>query len=214
MSEGEHVERFNALLDHAIIACTRSTTGVVSQLSGGLDSSSILSRATDLHRAGKIGAPVAAITARFPGSNVDESDYSGAVEAHLGITARVVQNSIFDLDAARAWSADTLQMPLRPNTLDTLRGCFRNLESHGERVLLSGEGGDELLNGNHAHWPDELRRGRIDLIARQALEMPGATLLGAGRAMLAEGVGPLVSATRYRRTARRQFGRGHRCPIS
>ena len=187
LSEGAHIERFNELLDQAIIACTRSNTGVVAQLSGGLDSSSILSRATELHRAGKIDRHVAAITARYPGSPVDESEWSGAVEAHLGITASVVQGSIFDPDAARAWSANTLQMPLRPNTLDTLEGNFRNLERHGERVLLSGEGGDELLNGNHAHWPDEIRRGRIDLVARQALAMPGATLPGKVRAFVSEG---------------------------
>lgn len=203
-SEGEHVERFNALLDQAIMACTRSNTGVVPQVSGGLDSSSILLRATELHRAGKIDRQVAAITARYPGSPVDETAWSGAVEAHLGITARVVQGSSFDPDAARAWSAQTLQMPLRPNTLDTLEGNFRALEQHGERVLLSGEGGDELLNGSHAHWPDEIRRGRIDLVARQALAMPGATLPGAARALVMQGFGPHFSATRHRRTAWRQ----------
>ncbi|GGA56975.1 asparagine synthetase B family protein [Sphingomonas psychrolutea] len=212
LSEGAHIERFNELLDQAIIACTRSNTGVVAQLSGGLDSSSILSRATELHRAGKIDRHVAAITARYPGSPVDESEWSGAVEAHLGITARVVQGSIFDPDAARAWSANTLQMPLRPNTLDTLEGNFRNLERHGERVLLSGEGGDELLNGNHAHWPDEIRRGRIDLVARQALAMPGATLPGKVRAFVSEGFGPLVSTTLYRRAALRQSWAGTALP--
>ena len=192
------------LFDQAIMSCARSNTGVVSQLSGGLDSSSVLSRATQLQRAGKIDRPIAAITARFPGSPVDETQWSSAVEAHLGITARVVQGGVFDLDAAGAWSAHTLYPPLRPSTLDTLRGNFHNLESHGERVLLSGEGGDELLDGNHAHWPDEMRRGRIDLVARQAFAMPGATLAGKARSLIAGGFGPLVSALRYRQVARRQ----------
>ena len=212
VSVDEHIERFNTLFDQAIISCTRSNTGVVSQLSGGLDSSSVLSRATELQRAGKIDRPIAAITARFPGSTVDETQWSSAVEAHLGITARVVQGGVFDLDAARAWSAHTLYPPLRPNTLDTLQGNFRNLESHGERVLLSGEGGDELLNGNHAHWPDEIRRGRIDLVARQALAMPGASLPGKALSLIIDGLGPLVSALHHRRVAQRQNWAGRPLP--
>ena len=205
VSEAEHIERFNALFDQAIISCVRSNTGVVSQLSGGLDSSSVLSRATELHRAGKIDREITAITARFPGSTVDETEWSGAVEQHLGITARVVQGGRFDLAAIHSWSKSTLEPPMRPSSLDTALGSFRNLEANGERVLLSGEGGDELLNGNHTHWADEVRRGRVDLAARQALAMPGATTLGAVRSVLGEGFGPLLSPRRYRHTARRQL---------
>ena len=211
-SEGEHVERFTALFDQALIACARSNTGVVAQLSGGLDSSSVFSRATHLHRAGRIAEPVIPISARFPGSPIDESEYSDAVIEHLGLEARIVSGGIFDLQAARDWSAATLYLPLRPNTVDTQQRIFADLQSRGERVLLSGEGGDEFLNGNHTHWPDELRRGRIDRIAREAFAVPGTSALATLRSMVVESAGPLVSTTRYRRTALRQAWAGQPVP--
>ena len=212
LSERDHVERFNELFDQALIACTRSNTGVVSQLSGGVDSSSIFSRAIALQRAGRIDQPVAAISARFPGSPVDETVWSSAVERHLGIEARVVSGGSFDLAAAQAWSAQTLLLPLRPNTIDTQQNLFRNLERHGERVLLSGEGGDELLGGNHAHWPDALRRGRIDRIAREALAIPGLTAVQRLRSVVAQSLGPLLSTARYRQVGRREHWVGQPYP--
>ena len=69
LSADEHIERFRRLFDQALIATTRSSTPVCSHLSGGLDSSSVLSRATELHRAGMITQPIHAISARFPGDS-------------------------------------------------------------------------------------------------------------------------------------------------
>lgn len=207
-SEGEHIERFTALFDQALIACSRSTNGVVAQLSGGLDSSSVVSRATHLHRVGRIAQPPTAISAHFPGSPIDESEFSNAVADDLGLPLRVVSGGRFDFAAAGAWSAATLHLPLRPNTIDTQQRVFADLQSRGERVLLSGEGGDEFLNGNHVHWADEIRRGRIDLIAREALAMPGWGAIAALRAIITESLGPHVSDMRYRRAARRQMWAG------
>ncbi|RYD65590.1 MAG: hypothetical protein EOP58_07175 [Sphingomonadales bacterium] len=48
----EHVERFNHLLNQSLVATSRSVGPVTAQLSGGLDSSSIVCRSTELHRAG------------------------------------------------------------------------------------------------------------------------------------------------------------------
>lgn len=209
-SEGEHVERFTALFDQALVACTRSSTPVVSQLSGGLDSSSVFSRATQLQRAGTIAQPVAAITMRVPGTPVDESRWSGAVERDLGVTARVVVPRPYNTEGARAWTAATLQLPLRPNNEGTIRNISFDLHARGERVLLTGEGGDELLNGNHAHWPDALRRGQLGLIAREGFGRAGVTPLRAIRSMIMESIGPLLSARRHARVAHRQAWAGTR----
>lgn len=203
-SPAAHVERFGALFDQALVACARSSTPVVAQLSGGLDSSSVLSRATALHRAGAIDRPVAAITARYPGLPVDESRWSGLVERHLGIAARVVSGGVFDPDEARAWTAHTLYPPLRPNTVDTMQNIFRDLQRRGERVLLSGEGGDELLNGNVSWWPDAVRRGRIDRVIRAAFDVPETTPLRALRSIVMVGLAPHLDRVRYRRVAWRE----------
>ena len=64
LSEADHVARFQELFDQALIATTRSATPLSSQLSGGLDSSSVVCRATELHRAGRIDRQLGALTAR------------------------------------------------------------------------------------------------------------------------------------------------------
>ena len=207
-SEGEHIERFTDLFDQALVACSRSSTGVAAQLSGGLDSSSVVARAVHLNRAGRIAAPPTAISAHFPGSPIDESAYSNAVAQDLRLRLRIVSGGVFDPDVARAWSAATLYLPLRPNTIDTQQRIFADLQGRGERVLLSGEGGDEFLNGNHVHWADEIRRGRIDLIAREALAMPGKSPLARLRSIVMESLGPHLSNARYRRAAHRQMWAG------
>ncbi len=171
LSEADHVALFRELFDQALIACTRGSTAVNAQLSGGLDSSSVVCRATELHRAGRIERQIGAISARFPGQSYDESPYSGAVEAHLGITARVVGPVPFDAVAARSWCAESLQLPLRPNVLDTAVGALRMIEAEGGRVMLTGEGGDDWMDGSLAHWPDMLRGGRWIDVLREGLGM-------------------------------------------
>jgi asparagine synthase (glutamine-hydrolysing) len=203
LSAADHVTRFRDLFDQALASVNRSSTPLSSQLSGGLDSSSIVCRATELYRAGKLERPVSAISARFPGEPHDESEYSGAVEAHLGITAKVVGATPFDPDTARQWAADSYQLPLRPNVLDTMAGACARLRGEGERVMLTGEGGDDWLNGSLAHWPDLIMRGRLGRLWRDASEQwPDEPFHVVARRALFHGGTPLVSPRHRRRLLR------------
>lgn len=169
LSEADHVKRFNALFDQALSATMRSNTGVGAHLSGGLDSSSVVARLTELHRAGLVDRQIGAISARFPGEAQDETRWSGAVEAHCGIAARIVGREAYDLDAAGRWCAETLQLPLRPSLTDGTTAGIRAQQAAGERVLLTGEGGDEWLGGGLGHLPDMLLRGDLLGLLREAL---------------------------------------------
>ena len=198
LSPASHVERFRELFDDALVATTRASGGVAAQLSGGLDSSSVVCRATELHRSGRIEHQVEAISARFPGELQDETEYSSAVERHLGITATVVGSKPFDLDEARNWCAATYQMPLRPNVLDAFSQALGHVRQAGGRVLLTGEGGDEWLDGSHAHWPDLLLRGRwLPLLSDGRRAWPGAPGYVTARRLAYHSVMPFVS-NRYR----------------
>lgn len=168
-SDADHVDRFKTLLDEALTAAMRSNTPVTSHLSGGLDSSSVVARLTELHRAGRVPAQVHAITARFPGEYQDETVWSAAVEKHIGVTARVTAADPYSLGEAKAWCAETLQLPVRPNVFDTTTAAIRLLESEGSRVLLTGEGGDDWMSGGYGHFPDLLRAGRIGALYREAM---------------------------------------------
>lgn len=170
LSLDEHIERFNHLFDRSLGVTTRSAGPVTAQLSGGLDSSSIVCRATELFRSGVLDRQVGAISARFPGEAHDETEWSSEVERHLGITAEVVGEQRFDADWSRQWCADSYQLPVRPNVLDTMGGVCASLRSDGRRVLLTGEGGDDWLNGSYAHWSDQLRRGHWRAMFRHGAE--------------------------------------------
>jgi asparagine synthase (glutamine-hydrolysing) len=200
LSRADHVERFNELFDQALIAVTRSNTPVAAHLSGGLDSSAIVCRATELHRSGRIGRQITPVSVRYPGEPQDETRWSGAVERHLGIEARIAGDLPYDIEAARDWCASTLQLPVRPNTLGPTQSVCSSMRSRGERVLLTGEGGDDWLNGSHAHWPDLLRRGRFDKLLREGLSSrPDRSFAGNLRGILSESLGPILSTQRWRR---------------
>jgi asparagine synthase (glutamine-hydrolysing) len=193
-SEADHVERFNALFDQALASSMRSAAPVMSQLSGGLDSSSVVCRATELHRAGRIDRQVVPITVRYPGQPHDESEWSGAVEAKTGVAADVATPDHFNLDAQRSWCAETLHLPLRPNVMTAMAAPMR---MRGARVLLTGEGGDDWLGGSHGHWPDLVMRGQWLRLLHEATEKrPLARYPGALKGVLLEGVGPIVSTRR------------------
>lgn len=198
-SMADHVEEFRALFDQALTAAIRSNGRVTSQLSGGLDSSSIVCRATELHRAGKLDQQIGVVTARFPGQPHDETPWSSAVEEHLGITAEVVGSTPFSIERAREWTANSYHLPVRPNALDTMASVVAVLKADGRRVLLTGEGGDDWMNGSLAHWSDRLVRGRwLSLLAHGRKHWPDSPwLVAAAKTMVTAGR-PVV-IPRYRR---------------
>jgi len=199
LSDGEHVERFNTLFDQALISCLRSDRPVAAHLSGGLDSSSVICRAIELHRAGLVDRAVGAISARYPGEPHDESRWSRMVEQHLGISARIVGDLPYDVDANRAWCADTLQLPVRPNSLGPTQSACRLMQQSGERVLLTGEGGDDWMGASRAHWPDLLLSGRIGTLLREGFSGGAGRSFGSNlRHVLGAGIGPIVSERRRR----------------
>ncbi len=196
LSEADHVDRFNELFDQALISSMRSATPVAAQLSGGLDSSAIVCRATELYRAGRIAQPVTAISARFPGRVHDETEWSETVESHLGIEAQTVSPGPYDFEQAEAWSASSLQLPLRPNATSWGVIC-ESLGSQGSRVVLTGEGGDDWLRGSWAHWADMFRSGRWPALLREGWEANDhLPAWRRPRAILSRTLGPLLSRQR------------------
>lgn len=174
LSDLDHVDRFRAALDQALVATMRSATPVAAHLSGGLDSSTVVARATELHRAGRIDRQVIPVSARFPGEAQDEAVWSSAVEAHIGISARITQREPYRFDEMSQWCADTLQLPLRPSVMDSAAPGIRLQHANGERVLLTGEGGDDWFAGTLAHFPDMLLRGDLLGLYREAMsQFPG-----------------------------------------
>ncbi len=139
-------------------------------LSGGVDSSAIVSLA-----AGMRAAPLATFTIGFPGA-ADERPYAAMVAARYG-TAHQAQSTTVDyIDAARTQAAIFGEPFGDSSSVPTLAVC--RLARQHATVALSGDGGDEVLGGYRryqwhlmaeavrAHVPAPLRRGVIGRLAR------------------------------------------------
>lgn len=196
-SDEAYAEQFRVLFDQSLQTCMRASGPVASQLSGGLDSSSVVCRATELLRQGILGAPLQPISAVFPGQPHDEGKWIEAIEGRSGLATTRVHAVPYDWNWAEDWSARTLHLPLRPNTAGTVIAVTQELRRMGVRVLLTGEGGDDWFSGSLAHWPDLVLRGHWLQLLREAASSDRprwrTALMGINR-----GVGPLLSRTRRR----------------
>jgi asparagine synthase (glutamine-hydrolysing) len=158
-------ESLRSLLDDSIQLRMRSDVPWGTTLSGGLDSSSIVFAAQRLRkRAGQDG-PIHSFTAIFPGEEGDESAFAKRVAAELELEAHYNNPlTAFDLDAFERFSYHQ-DFPV-PNT--SMYAQWSVMEAVGAspvKVLLDGQGGDELFAGYHHHvykyGRDLLLHGRV-----------------------------------------------------
>lgn len=157
-TDREYVDHYRELLEQALLSRLRSNTGVTLQLSGGLDSSSLVVLADHLVETDRI-RPAAPLTALCIVSN----DYPGLDE-------RVYQNAV--LDQCEHITPDFLSMdnfwglksfgtddghpfhqpephPVRANIL----GGANHVREHGQRVVLTGNGSDQINGRFHGYSP-------------------------------------------------------------
>jgi len=136
--------KIHQLLTNAIESCTRSAYPIACELSGGIDSSSILCIAKEL----KGIQPILPMTLRYKNMKCDEGEYSNAVLSHLGIKGKKLWiNSSEDTSSLEKyyklfpdWSAN-----------GEFLGIFLESEAakkNNIRVLLTGQGGDHLFDGS------------------------------------------------------------------
>ncbi|HKV98952.1 MAG TPA: asparagine synthase (glutamine-hydrolyzing) [Vicinamibacterales bacterium] len=136
--------RFRDLAEDAVRLRLRADVPVGATLSGGLDSSAIVGIAEQLRN----GDPLHIFTSQFPGSQHDETRYFDAVAERLfqPIIHRVRPPS----DSWREHLLDVLDHQEEPFGDTSILAHFhlmRAARDAGVPVILSGQGGDELLFG-------------------------------------------------------------------
>lgn len=177
-SEAEYDEEFRHLLTNAVRRRMRSNTAVLAELSGGLDSSSIVCTA-DLVSS-ELTSPAVTTLSYFDSEEPsgDERPYFTAIEAHRGspglhVSVAELRQSYSDRELA------PLPKPFRiaaPGYFEKSLIWSKRLEEvhqqAGARVVLSGVGGDELLGGVQDEAPelaDYLGEGRVASFARSSI---------------------------------------------
>ena len=192
-SAADYDDHFRHLFRTAVKRRLRTFKPALAELSGGVDSSSVVCCANDAIRSGQSPAPklltVSYYDDRDPAG--DERPYSSIVE---GITGRTGWHiNLADHDGFRGpFTTSSMPFPgmtpARHSLMLDLRKCHEELKPG---VVLSGSGGDEVLGGLTSavcHIADHLkerRPGTISLLAAWSLTEK-ETRLNLARRVLAE----------------------------
>jgi asparagine synthase (glutamine-hydrolysing) len=172
-TDGEYQEHFRSAFAEAVLRRLRSDRPILAELSGGMDSSSIVCMADRMIGRGALGIPRLDTVSYYNDSDPDwnERPYFTKVEAmrgrvgcHINVgTPESVrsdfQNEILAVTPTSGWRVS-----------EASRQFAACLESQGNRVLLSGVGGDEVTGGVPTPTPelmDLLARAQFNALARQ-----------------------------------------------
>jgi asparagine synthase (glutamine-hydrolysing) len=161
--DADYQEHFLELFRQSVRRRLRSTSPVLAELSGGMDSSSIVCIADHLTAAS--GGPRIDTVSYYNDSEPhwNERPWFTKVEAHRGKTGLHIDASA----PSPICGDDDGWFPCRPGACSRKSPVLDYMMRNGHRVLLSGIGGDEFLGGVPTPLPeleDLLARGRfIDL---------------------------------------------------
>lgn len=148
-ADREYEEHFRDVFRQAVRRRLRSDSPILAQLSGGLDSSSIVCMADDILAKGEAETPrLDTISIYDPNTpEGDERRYFSKIEERRGKEGHHVERTnsgdFLDLD-----SGDLIAVPGSSGRATGLRAVVQEfIQSSGYRVVLSGSGGDEFLGG-------------------------------------------------------------------
>ncbi len=195
MSRQEASTEFFSLLQRALKAQIDPGGRTWSHLSGGLDSSSVVSAAASMEETGtgetRLGGTV---TIRDSLGNADEAEFVNEVVQRYGVRNVTVSDPW-------PWQSDEEGLPLtdRPSRDYPFyardREMARAVTAAGGTSVLSGIGPDIYLPNTAAHCPDLLWTGHLVAAAR---ELHGWTVARRGsywRVAINDGLLPLMSRT-------------------
>jgi asparagine synthetase B (glutamine-hydrolysing) len=158
-SQAEYSERLFELLNSSVVdACDSKQPIIASQMSGGLDSTSITSLANDyLNTAGKKVLPLSHIYTKS--EKCDESQLVKDMLAFL----KIDQNILLTVDEAE----DRDFLALYPSDLESPGTLLSPryvkelalVKQTGADVLLTGNGGDETCWGNNSAYTQRFKQG-------------------------------------------------------
>lgn len=158
-------EQLKELLTSAVKLRLRSDVPVGFASSGGLDSSAILYLSHSLLKQHQPDPDVTTFSAVFPGKEGDESEFIKIVENDLKVRSNYV-------NPVEKFNLDDFEKHIYHQDLPVLTTSFyagwcvsRLVKESNVKVLLVGQGADEILAGYHHHFYRHCRhlilRGRI-----------------------------------------------------
>jgi len=164
----EYVEHFQQVFSLAVNDRLRANN-IALELSGGMDSTAIAAVAAT--HAERTGGSLAAftVTSKQLCAGDEEGHYSAVVASHLSIPIvlrELGEHRLFErFGSSELKTAEPSAIPHQAFSYDALAHTSRA----GARVLLSGQGGDEVLGHSTAYLAHLMRRGRIGELSVEVL---------------------------------------------
>jgi asparagine synthase (glutamine-hydrolysing) len=151
ISEAEAAEQLQQLFFTSVKRRLRSDVAIGTSLSGGLDSSSIVAVSCKLQPANK-GSKC--FTASFPGYEKDETAFAKLVANYFQLQHFTVTPSATDFAADLQKITQQQEEPFQSASIYAQYKVYELAKQHGIKVILDGQGADEILGGYHKyiHW--------------------------------------------------------------
>jgi len=175
ISSENAIEQFRLLFAESIKKRLRSDVPVGTSLSGGLDSSSIIAfceKFADKHYSHSC------FTASFRGYDKDESSYAQLVAHKFNLSLHEVAVSDSEVVQLMESVMQNQQEPISSASPLAQHKVYKSARENGIKVLLDGQGADELLGGYHKYFKwywQQLYRSKRSEASR---EFRAATLNG------------------------------------
>ncbi len=172
-TDGEYEEHFRAVFAEAVHRRLRSDSPILAELSGGMDSSSIVCMADTILARGAAETPRLDTISYYDDSepNWNERPYFTKIEEKRGRTGCHIDVSFqesFKFESDNEQFAATPGSGGRPS--EAAKQFAACVTSQGNRVVLSGIGGDEVTGGVPTPTPelaDLLARAKFSALAHQ-----------------------------------------------
>jgi asparagine synthase (glutamine-hydrolysing) len=142
LSDAEYVKGFRETLEGAVKTRLRADVPVGCYLSGGIDSCAVLGLAS-LHHDG----PVRAYTLTFDGAQYDESKIAEEMAKHVGATYQPIPMRQSDLATNFRAAVIQSEIPFINGHTVAKFMLSQAVRESGYKVVLTGEGSDEILAG-------------------------------------------------------------------
>jgi asparagine synthase (glutamine-hydrolysing) len=149
ITDAEAIDQFGQLLQRSITRRLRSDVSIGTSLSGGLDSSSVIAT---LHSLTTHNSSLTAFSAVFPGFEKDESSFGKLVadKFHLDhFTTTPDGEGLYD-DLKKLFYYQ--EEPFSSASIYAQYKVYELAKQKGTKVLLDGQGADEILAGYHKYY--------------------------------------------------------------
>lgn len=167
------IEQFTEEFEESVRFHLRSDVPIGTCLSGGLDSSSIAALAARDMRDNTLKS-FHAVTAQSEDPTNDETEYARAVVEHSSLTWHITKPSADDYIQYWQNCQWYQEEPIQGPSIFMQYCVMRTAKQIGLKVMLDGQGGDEILLGYERYYPtyflDCVKRGRVILAIKSLIE--------------------------------------------